>query len=86
MEKNCNCLDVRATPSGHGPYYGIYVQQKCNRSDAKATPSERGPIMVLREACYGKPIQQLSFRTTSACIWTPPREIKDKLDLGLLSL
>jgi hypothetical protein len=25
VEKNCNLPDVRATPSGRGPYYGIYM-------------------------------------------------------------
>jgi hypothetical protein len=39
VEKNCNRLDDRATPSGRGPYYGIYVQQKCNHLDARATAS-----------------------------------------------
>jgi hypothetical protein len=43
-------------PSGHNPYYGIYVQQKCSCLDARATPPGHGPIMVLREAHYGKPI------------------------------
>jgi hypothetical protein len=35
--------------------------------------------MVLREARYGKPIAELF-------VWTPPREIYSRLDLGLLSL
>jgi len=30
VEKNCNCPDVKEPPSGHSPYYDIYVQQKCN--------------------------------------------------------
>jgi hypothetical protein len=34
MEENCNRLDIRATPCGRGPYYGIYMQQKCNHLDA----------------------------------------------------
>jgi hypothetical protein len=33
VQKNCNRLDVRATSSELGPYYGNYVQQKCNRPD-----------------------------------------------------
>jgi hypothetical protein len=42
--------------------------------------------MVLREARYEKLVVQLSVLTASACVRTPPREIRDKLDLGLLSL
>jgi hypothetical protein len=38
MEENCNLLDVRATPCGHGPYYGIYMQQKFNHPDAQHHP------------------------------------------------
>jgi len=56
MEKNCNHLDVRATPSRHGPNYGIYEQQKCNLSAARVTTSGRGPNMVLPGARYGKPL------------------------------
>jgi hypothetical protein len=84
MKKNCNRPDVRTTPSEHGPYYGIYMQQKCNRSGARAIPSGRGPNMVLREARYGKPVAQLSVWTTSACVQTPPRENRISIDLGLL--
>jgi hypothetical protein len=29
--------DVRATPSGRGPYYENYMEQSCNRPDARAT-------------------------------------------------
>lgn len=39
MEKNCNRLDIRAIPSGRGPYYENCVQQSCNRPDARATLS-----------------------------------------------
>jgi hypothetical protein len=45
VEKNCNRLDVRATLSGRGPYYGSYMQQSCNRQDAKATPFRLGLYM-----------------------------------------
>jgi len=62
------------------------VQQKCNHLDARATPSGCGPDMVLHEARYGKLVAQLSVRTASACVWTPPSEIRDRFDLGLLSL
>jgi hypothetical protein len=62
------------------------MQQKCNRPDARVTPSGRGLDMVLREAHYGKPVAQLSIRTLSATVWTPPREIRSILNLGLLRL
>jgi len=68
------------------PYYGNYVQQKCNHPDVRATPSERGPDMVLRKVRYGKQVAHLFVQKASACFWTPPREIKDRLDLDLLSL
>jgi len=84
--KNCNRPDVRTTQSGRNHYYGIYVQQKCNRPNDRETPSGCDPDMVLREARYGKPVAQLSIRMASTCVWTPPREIRDRLDLGLLSL
>jgi hypothetical protein len=57
-----------------------------HRLDAWPTPSGPGPIMVLREARYGKPAAQLSVRTISATVQTPPREIIFRLNLGLLSL
>jgi hypothetical protein len=84
VEKNCNRPEVRATLFEHNPYYGIYVQQKCNRSDSRATPSERGPDMLLREARYGKPVTQLSVRTASTCVQTPPIENRISVYLGLL--
>jgi hypothetical protein len=74
VEKNCNCSDIEATSSGCDPYYGIYVQHIYNCPDVRATPSERGPDMVLCEALYGKPVAQLSARTASNCVRTPPRE------------
>jgi hypothetical protein len=42
--------------------------------------------METQGARYGKPVAQNTIRTLNASILTPPREIKDKLDLGLLSL
>jgi hypothetical protein len=72
--------------SDASPYYGNYLQQKYNRPDARATPFGRDPHIVLRKARYGKPVAQLSIRTASACIQTPPREIRYRLDLGLLIL
>jgi hypothetical protein len=86
VEKNYNRPDIRETLSRRDPYYDIYLQQKCNHPDARATTSRRGLDMVLHEARYGKSVAQLSVRTASAYIWTPPREIKDRLYLGLLSL
>jgi hypothetical protein len=77
VEKNCNLPDVRATPSGHTPYYGIYVQQKCNHPDARVTLSGHSPDMVLRETHYGKLVVQLSVRTS-------PRENRISVDLSLL--
>jgi hypothetical protein len=74
VEKNYNRSDIKATSSGCGPYYGIYVQHMYNCSDVRATPSERGPDMVLHEALYGKPVAQFSVRTASDCVRTPPRE------------
>jgi hypothetical protein len=84
VKKNCNCLDVWATPSGSSPYYGNYVQQKCNHPDVRATPSGRWSLYWKHEARYRKPVAQLFVRTTSACVWTPPREIKISVDLDLL--
>jgi hypothetical protein len=72
--------------SDANPHFVIYVQQKCNRSNARATPFGHNPDMVLCEARYGKPVAQLSVRTLSATVWTPPREIRSKFNLGMLSL
>jgi hypothetical protein len=55
------------------------VKTSCNRLDFRAIPSERGLNMKTREARYGKEVAQLTVRTL-------PRKIKDRLDLGLLSL
>jgi hypothetical protein len=84
VEKNCNCSDVRATPSGRSPYYGNYLQQKCNRPNARATPSGRGPNIELRGARYGKSIAQFSVWTLSATVRTPLRENRINVNLGLL--
>jgi hypothetical protein len=62
------------------------MQQKCNRQDVKTTLSGHGPDIVLRKARYGKSVAQLSVWTLLATIRTPPREIRCRLDLGLLSL
>jgi hypothetical protein len=86
VEKNCNHLDVRATPFGRGPYYGSYVQQRCNRPDARATSFGRSLDMEMRKARYGKPIAQKTVQMLSASVRIPPREIRDRLYLGLLSL
>jgi hypothetical protein len=86
VEKNCNRLDVMAIASGRGPYYGSYVQQRCNRPDAKATSSRRGLNMGMREAHYGKPVAQKTVQTLNASVRMPPREFRNRLDLGLLSL
>jgi len=60
-------------------YYDNYVQHKCSCMDARATSSGRDPNMVFREAHYGNSIAQLSVRTLSATVWTPPREIRESI-------
>jgi hypothetical protein len=42
--------------------------------------------MEMREARYGKVVVQLTVWTLYATVQTPPRVIKDIVDLGLLSL
>jgi hypothetical protein len=42
--------------------------------------------METREVSNGKAFAQLTVRMLNAFVWTPPREIKDIIDLGLLSL
>jgi hypothetical protein len=42
--------------------------------------------METRETRYGKLVAQLTVRTLYAFVRTPLREIRDKLDLGILSL
>jgi hypothetical protein len=60
------------------------VEKNCNRLDVRATLSGLSPDMVLHEARYGKPVAQLSVRTASACVRTPPRENRIRLNLGFL--
>jgi hypothetical protein len=66
--------------------YGNYVQTKCNRPDSWATPSGSNLNMEMHGVRYGKPIAQKTIRMLNASIWSHPREIRDKLVLGLLSL
>jgi hypothetical protein len=66
--------------------YGNCVQTMCNRLDSRATPSRRSLNKEMREACYGKPVAQKTIQILNASVQTLPREIKDTLDLGLLSL
>jgi hypothetical protein len=42
--------------------------------------------MVLREVSYENLVAKLPVQTLSATIQTPPREIRSRLNLGLLSL
>jgi hypothetical protein len=95
VQQMCNRLDAKVTPSDVALiwYYvkrvmesRLHMQQKCNHLDARVTQSRSGPDMVLHDERYGKPVAQLSVPTASACIRTPPREIRDRFDLGLLSL
>jgi hypothetical protein len=51
-----------------------------------ATPSRCSFNMETREVRYGKVVAQLTVRTLYASVRTWPREIRDKLILGLLSL
>jgi len=60
------------------------MQQRCNRPDARATPSGLNLIQERFSTLYGKSVAQFTIRTTSAYVQTPPREIRDRLDLGLL--
>jgi hypothetical protein len=62
------------------------VQQSSNYPDSRATPSGRGLNMEMRGARYGKPVAQKTVRTLNAFVRMPPREIRDRLNLGLLSL
>jgi hypothetical protein len=62
------------------------VQTICNRPDSRATPSERCFNMETREVHYGKAVAQFTVRMLYASIQTRPREISDRLVLGLLSL
>jgi len=80
MEKNYNRLDVRATPSGRGPFYGSYVQERCNRQTLGQHRQETCG------ARYGKLVAQKTVWKVNASVRMLPREIRDRLDLGLLSL
>jgi hypothetical protein len=62
------------------------VQLKYNRLDTRATPSGRGLIQERKSALYEKPVAQFTVRMASACVRTPPREIRDRLDLSFLCL
>jgi len=73
-------------PSRHSPYYDNYVQTSCNRLNSKATPSRSSLNKKTRDAHYGKVVAQLTVRILYASVQTPPREIRDRFDLGLLSL
>jgi hypothetical protein len=42
--------------------------------------------MEMHEARYGKVVAQLTVQTLYDSVWMPPREIRDRLVLGLLSL
>jgi len=79
-------LSGRQGNSRRGPYYGNYVQQKCNRPESRAIPSGRDPNIEMRGAHYRKPVAQKIVGTLSATIQTPPREIRFRLILGLLSI
>jgi phytoene/squalene synthetase len=57
-----------------------------NRLDSRATLFGRSLNMKTREARYGKLVAQKTVRTLYASIRMPPREIRDRLDLGLLSI
>jgi hypothetical protein len=51
----------------------------CIHPNDRVTLSGRGLNTKMREARYGKPVAQKTVRTL-------PREIRDRIDLGLLSL
>jgi hypothetical protein len=67
-------------------YYGHYIQTNCNCLDSRATPSEHGLNMKKRGVRYGKPVAQNTFWTLNASVRALPREIRDRIDLGLFSL
>jgi len=85
MHTLCIRLDVRATPSGLGPVMAI----TCRQNATVRTLGLHRPEATLIWKCmerYGKPIAQKTIRMLNASIWSHPREIRDKLVLGLLSL
>jgi hypothetical protein len=57
------------------PQYENCVQLKCKRPDARATPSKHGSIQERISREFEKPIAQLSVRTASTTVQTPPRKI-----------
>jgi hypothetical protein len=63
-----------------------YLQIECNRPNSRATPFGHGLNMEIREVRYEKQVAQLTVQTLNASILMPLREIKDRLNLGLLSL
>jgi hypothetical protein len=79
VEKNCNRLDVRETPTARG----LIMEVTCSRV---ATQSGRGLNMKTRGACYGKPVAQKTVWMLNTFVRKSPREIRDMLYLGLLSL
>jgi hypothetical protein len=52
----------------------------------KVQPSRLGLNMEMRGVHYGKSVAQKTVRKLNASVRTLPREIRDRLDLGLLSL
>jgi hypothetical protein len=62
------------------------MKKSCNHLDARATLSGRGLNMETRGARYGKPFVQKTVWMLNAFVRTSPREIRDRLDLGLFSL
>jgi hypothetical protein len=62
------------------------VHALCIRLDDRATPSGCALNMEMLEARYGKPVAQKTVWTLNASVRMPPREFKDRLDSGLLSL
>jgi hypothetical protein len=94
----CILPDDRATLSGSDPVMAITCRQ--NRLDSRVTPSRRDFNMETREVRNGKPVGQKTVRTLKASVRTlkasirmlnasvrmPPREIRDILNLSILSL
>jgi hypothetical protein len=77
VKKNCNHLDVRATLSGRQSLL-------LNLRVAEVQPSGRGLIQERFLGLFRKPVIQLSIRTASAYVRTPPRENRIRVDLSLL--
>jgi hypothetical protein len=86
----CISLDIRATPSGRSSVFKKNPDFLCrhgsgkttfNHPDARSTLSRRD---LNKEARYGKAVMQFTVRTLYASVWTPPRENRISVDLGLL--